>query len=102
MDSGAPFQTTPSKDLLSNYVFGRFGKVYLADGKSLDIVEKGDIDIKTSSGSLWKLHNVRHIPTLKRNLISIGELDDEGHYTTFGDRAWKVSKGNLIVARGKI
>jgi len=47
------------------------------------------------------LHNVRHIPALKRNLISIGQLDDEGHHTTFGDGAWKVTKGNLVVARGK-
>ena len=89
MDSGASFHTTPSKDLLSNYISGRFGKVYLADGKSLDIVGKSDINIKTSSGSLWTLHNVRHIPALKRNLMSIGQLDDEGHYTTFGDGAWK-------------
>jgi len=58
MESGASFHTTPSKDLLSNYIFGRFGKVYLADGKSLDIVGRGDIDIKTSSGSLWTLYNV--------------------------------------------
>jgi len=67
MDSGASFHTIPSKDLSSKYIFGRFGKVYLTDGKSLDIVERGDIDIKTSSGSLWTLHNVRHIPALKRN-----------------------------------
>ncbi|KAL5129021.1 Retrovirus-related Pol polyprotein from transposon TNT 1-94 [Glycine soja] len=60
-----------------------------SDGKSLDIIGRGDIDIKTSSGSLWTLHKVRHILALKRNLISIGQLDDEGHYTTFGDGAWK-------------
>jgi len=101
MDSCASFHTTPSKDLLSNYISGRFGKVYLAHGKSLDIVGRGDIDIKTSSGSLWTLHNVRHIPALKRNLMSIGQLDDEGHYTTFGDGAWKVTKGNLVVTHGK-
>ena len=58
MDSGASFHTTPSKKLLSNYISGRFGKVYLADEKSLDIVRRSDIDIKTSSGSLWTLHNV--------------------------------------------
>ncbi|CAJ2648559.1 unnamed protein product [Trifolium pratense] len=69
MDSGASFHTTPCKELLSNYVFGRFGKVYLADGKPLDIVGRGNIDIRTSSGTLWTLHNV--------------------------------TKGNLVVARGK-
>ena len=101
MDSSASFHTTPSKDLLSNYISGRFWKVYLADEKSLDIVGRDDIDIKTSSGSLWTLHNVKHIPTLKRNLISIRQLDDERLYTTFGDKAWKVTKGNLVVACGK-
>jgi len=50
---------------------------------------------------VWTLNNVRHIPALKRNLISIGQLDDEGHYTTFGDGHWKVMIGNLVVARGK-
>jgi len=94
-------QVVFEKDLLSNYISGRFGKVYLTDGKSLDIVGKGDINIKTSNGSLWTLHNVRHIPALKRNLISIRQLDDEGHHTTFGDGAWKVNKGNLVMACGK-
>ena len=28
-------------------------------------------------------------------------MDDEGHYTTFGDGTWKVTKGNLVMARGK-
>ena len=101
MDLGASFHTKPSLELLSSYVSGKFGKVYLADGKSLDIIRRGDINIKTSNGSVWTLNNVRHIPTLKRNLISIGQLDDDGHYTTFGDGHWKVMKGNLVVARGK-
>jgi len=49
----------------------------------LNIVTRGDIDIKTYNETLWTLHNVMHI--IKRNLISIGCLDDDGHYTTFED-----------------
>jgi len=101
MDSGASFHTTPSLELLPNNAPGKFGKVYLADGKSLDIIGRCDINIRTSNGSVWTLNNVRHILTLKRNLISIGHLDDEGHYTTSGDGHWKVMKGNLVIARGK-
>ena len=95
------FHTTPSLELLFIYVPGKFGKVYLADGKSLGIIGRGDINIRTSNGSVWSLNNVRHIPVLKRNLISLWQLDDEGHYTTFGDRHYKVIKCNLVVARGK-
>ncbi|WVY98190.1 hypothetical protein V8G54_030341 [Vigna mungo] len=101
MDPGVSFHTTPSLELLSNYVSKKFGKVYLVNGKSLDIVGISDINIRTSNESMWTLNNVKHIPTLKRNIISIGQLDDEGHYTTFGDGHWKVMKGNLVVARGK-
>ena len=69
MDSGASFQTTPSLELLFNYVPGKFGKLYLADGKSLYIIGRSDINIRTSNESVWTLNNVRHIPTLKRNLM---------------------------------
>jgi len=68
---------------------------------ALDIIWRGDINIITSNGSVWTLNNVRHIPTWKRNLISIRQLDDEGHYTTFGDGHWKVMKGNLVAAPRK-
>ena len=37
IDSGASFHTTA----LENYVTGSHGKVYLADGEPLDIVEMG-------------------------------------------------------------
>ncbi|GKC58161.1 putative RNA-directed DNA polymerase [Tanacetum coccineum] len=34
-------------------------------------------------------------------LISIWQLDDEGHHVIFGNHQWKVTKGNLVVARGQ-
>ena len=101
MDSTASFHTTHSLELFSNYVPRKFGKVYLADEKSLNIIGRCDINIRTSNGSVWTLNNVRHILALKRNLISIGKLEDEGYCTTFGDGHWKSMKGNLVVACGK-
>ena len=35
-----------------------------------------------------------------RNLISIGQLDDEGHNMTFAGGSWKVSTRAIVVARG--
>ena len=83
LDSGASFHSTSCKESLQNYVAGNFGKVYLADDEPLDIVEKGEVQLKTVNGTIWKLKNVRHILGLKRNLISIGQLNDEGYVTTF-------------------
>ncbi|PON34519.1 hypothetical protein PanWU01x14_343800 [Parasponia andersonii] len=72
LDSGASFHTTAHRDVLENYVTGNYGKVYLADGELLDIVGMGDIRLKMSNGSVWKIQKVRHVPRLMRNLISVG------------------------------
>ncbi|KAL6345593.1 hypothetical protein AAG906_017323 [Vitis piasezkii] len=60
---------------------GDFGKVYLADGSALDVVGLGDV---------WIL-----------NLISVGQLDGEGHAILFVGGTWKVRKGARVLARGK-
>ncbi|RVW83244.1 Retrovirus-related Pol polyprotein from transposon TNT 1-94 [Vitis vinifera] len=83
-----------------NYV-GDFGKVYLADGSALDVVGLGDVRISLPNGSVWLLEKVRHIPDLRRNLISVGQLDDEGHAILFVGGTWKVTKGARVLARGK-
>ena len=57
--------------------------MYLADGSTLDVVGMGNVRILLSNGSVWLLEKVRHIPELKRNLISVGQLDDEGHVILF-------------------
>ena len=83
MDSGASFHTTLHREIIQNYVAGNFGKVYLADGSALDVVGMGDVRILLPNGSVWLLENVRHIPDLRRNLISVEQLDDEGHAILF-------------------
>ncbi|GJW65426.1 retrovirus-related pol polyprotein from transposon TNT 1-94 [Tanacetum coccineum] len=44
------------------------------------------------------LKDVRYIPGLKRRLISVGQLDEEGYHAGFRDQQWKVTKGSLVVA----
>ncbi|RVX14680.1 Retrovirus-related Pol polyprotein from transposon TNT 1-94 [Vitis vinifera] len=101
LDSGASFHTTPHREIIQNYVAGDFGKVYLADGSALDVVGLGDVRISLPNGSVWLLEKVRHIPDLRRNLISVGQLDDEGHAILFVGGTWKVTKGVRVLARGK-
>ncbi|KAL2248697.1 UNVERIFIED_CONTAM: Retrovirus-related Pol polyprotein from transposon TNT 1-94 [Sesamum indicum] len=100
VDSRASFHSCSNKDIMEPYTSGDFGLVCLADNKPLKIVEKGDVRIKSTNGSCWTLHDVRHIPGLKRNLISVGQLDGDGFHTTFGDAKWKISRGAMTLARG--
>ena len=43
----------------------------------------GEVQKLLSNGSVWLLEKVRHIPDLKRNLIFVGQLDDERHAILF-------------------
>jgi hypothetical protein len=101
LDSGASFHTTAIREILENYVSGDFGKVYLADGTALDVVGIGNVKIRIHADSVWKLQKVRHVPELKKNLISVGQLDDEGHGIHFHGGKWKVSMGARIIAQGE-
>ena len=83
MDSRASFHTTLHQKIIQNYVAGDFGKMYLADGTALDVVGMRDVQIFLPSGSVWLLEKVRHILDLRRNLISVGQLDNEGHVILF-------------------
>lgn len=101
IDSGASFHATAHREHLKNYVQGEFGKVYLGDDEPCDIISKGDVQIKLPNGCIWKLNDVRHVPSLKRNLISVGQLASSGYVTVFADDFWKVTKGSMVVARSK-
>lgn len=51
--------------------------------------------------SVWELKNVRHIPDLTKNLISVGQLASDGYKTIFQGDHWKISKGAMTLVRGK-
>ena len=55
LDFGASFHTTSHQEIMTNYMASDFGKVYLVNGESLNIVGLGDIRIKQPNGSVWIL-----------------------------------------------
>ncbi|KAJ0714724.1 putative RNA-directed DNA polymerase [Helianthus annuus] len=101
MDSGASFHATPTSKNMKNLRTGNFGKVRLANNHTLAITGIGDIELRTSLGTTWILKDVRVIPGLKKMLISVGQLDDQGYDVVFGGGQWKVVKGSLVIAKGK-
>ena len=86
---------------MENYVSGDFEKVHLVDDETLKITSKGDIQVKLPNKIVWTLKDMIFIPSLKRNLISMGKLDQEGHHTTFTRIKWKITKGVIVIAYGK-
>ena len=101
IDSGASFRTTSRHDIFQNYVKDELEKVYLGDDKPCDIIVKGDVMASLSNDSTLKLRNVRHVPKLKRNLITIYQLADGGKKITFDGDVRKSMKGAMVMAQGR-
>ena len=95
------FHATPCQSAFTNYHEGMFGKVFIGDKKECDIVGKGDILLSQKNGIQWLLKDVRHVPTLKCNLISVSQLYTQGCNVNFDLDSWKVSKGQLVLVKGK-
>ena len=73
----------------------------MADGRALDVVGIGVVRILLPKGFVWLLEKVQHIPNPRRNLISVGQLDDEGHAILFIGGTWKVTKEARVLVCGK-
>ena len=78
------------------------GKVLLGDNDTCDVKETGSVHIATHDGLIRMLTNVRYVPELKRNLISLGELDRADYSYKFEKGALKVTKGSLIKLKGTL
>jgi hypothetical protein len=53
-------------------------------------------------GIVRTLADVRHIPSISKNLISLSTLDGKWYKYSGGDGVLKVSKGSLIVTKGEL
>ena len=47
------------------------------------------------------LMNVRHVPDLKKNLLSLGALEVRGYKFSGTDGATKVTKGSMMILKGE-
>nr|KYP59393.1 Retrovirus-related Pol polyprotein from transposon TNT 1-94 [Cajanus cajan]KYP59401.1 Retrovirus-related Pol polyprotein from transposon TNT 1-94 [Cajanus cajan] len=65
------------------------------------VVGIGEIWLKTNIGCKLHLKNVRHIPDMRLNLISIQELDEDGYHNSFGNGKWKCTKWTLVITKGE-
>ncbi|GJR16408.1 hypothetical protein Tco_0799060 [Tanacetum coccineum] len=75
--------------------------VLLGDNRECKIRGIGKVKVQLKDGSSFVLHNVRYIPELKRNLISLGTLEKEGYTVKmqFGQKS-KVINGSRVVLSG--
>uniref|UniRef100_A0A2N9G8B6 CCHC-type domain-containing protein n=1 Tax=Fagus sylvatica TaxID=28930 RepID=A0A2N9G8B6_FAGSY len=73
------------------------GSVQMGNDGTSTIIGMGTIKIKMFDGVVRTLEEVRHIPDMKKNLISLGTLDSKGYSYKFENGIMKVSKGAMVV-----
>ncbi|KAE8683204.1 hypothetical protein F3Y22_tig00111213pilonHSYRG00462 [Hibiscus syriacus] len=104
LDSGCSYHITPNREWFSTYRLVNSGFVYLGDDRCCNIVGIGDIIIKMYDGSVRTLSGVRHIPNLKKNLISLGTLHKNGFIPKADEdrETIRIVKDALTVMKGKM
>jgi len=92
MDSGCSWHMTPTDQA--------DGLVLLGDNKPCKIEGIGSIRFKFHDGAERIFTDVRYVPELKRNLISLGEFDKTGYVFKGEKGILNVVKDSIIVMRG--
>ncbi len=73
----------------------------LSDGSICDITGVGLVKIKMFNGVVRTLGGVAYVPKMRRNLISLGQLDSKGcRYLAVGG-AMKITYGCLVLMKGE-
>ncbi|GJY51349.1 retrovirus-related pol polyprotein from transposon TNT 1-94, partial [Tanacetum coccineum] len=100
MDSGCSYHMTPKLDIFFDFLECDGGNVLLGDNRECKIRGLGKLRVQVRDGSSFVLHNVRCIPELKRNLISLGTLEKEGYTVKLQSGKVKVINGSRVVVSG--
>nr|GEX10023.1 zinc finger, CCHC-type [Tanacetum cinerariifolium] len=100
MDSGGSYHMTPRLDLFFDFLECNGGRVLLGDNRECKIRRIGKVRVQLKDGSSFMLHNVRYIPELKRNLISLGTIKKERYTVKLQSGKIKVINCSRVVLSG--
>ncbi|KAH9657209.1 hypothetical protein KPL70_022963 [Citrus sinensis] len=102
LDSGCSFHMCPNRNFFKNYETYDGGIVVMGNDASCRVIGRGTIKLKMLDGTIRELTNVRHIPDLKRDLISLGMLDKIGCVIKLESGTLKVLKGSMVLMKGNL
>ena len=103
LGSASSFHATHKREWSSSYESGDFGKAYLGDHRGQPVIGIGEIKIKMEGRAEQVLRGVKHVPEIRRNLISLGALNHDGFlFRAEPDgRTMKIMKGDDAMMIGE-
>eukprot|EP00253_Pinus_taeda_P007771 PITA_07771 len=91
LDSGASFHMTNDKNLFSTLEERDLQmRIEMGDDGKYHVSGEGTVVFQRQHGAPLTLTNVKYVPSLKKNLVSVAMLEDKGYDVVF-------SKGNVFL-----
>ena len=100
LDSSCTYHMCPIREWFLEFQELDGGIVYMGNDNSCKIAEIGSIMLSNHDGPTRILRDVRYMPKLKKNLISLGALESKGLVAMMRDRVLKATSGALMMLKG--
>ncbi|GJT45467.1 retrovirus-related pol polyprotein from transposon TNT 1-94 [Tanacetum coccineum] len=89
----------PHRSWFTTYESFNGGNVYMGNHSICPVIGKGNIQVKMHDGVVRTITGVRHVPDLKRNLISLSTLEANGCKYSGEGGVMKIFKGALVLMK---
>ncbi|KAG7558728.1 Integrase catalytic core [Arabidopsis thaliana x Arabidopsis arenosa] len=102
LDTGVSYHMCLRREWFSTYAQVENGCIQMANSSISQVAGIGSIQIRTHDGRFCTLNDVRHVPSMEKNLISLNLLDSRGLKYSGGDRFLQVCQGSDVILKGVI
>ncbi|CAL2226790.1 unnamed protein product [Prunus armeniaca] len=102
LDTGCTFHMCAVREWFDTYKEVSSGEVLMGDDSLCLVKGISTVRIRMFDGMIRVLGNVRYVPRLRKNLISLGTLDEAGYGYESKKGRLRVAKGSLVVMRGDL
>lgn len=100
LDTGASNHMTGCEEKFTDIDFSVKGKVKFGDGSTVEITGRGTILFQCLNGEHRELSNVYLIPALKSNIISLGQMSENGCKVILEDMfLWMYDRDRILLAK---
>lgn len=91
---------TPRRELFIELKEATSGRVRMANNSITEVKGIGSIRFQNPDGTTFVLHEVRYMPEIGRNLISLGTLENKGCEFKASNGIMKIVMGCTVIMRG--
>ncbi|KAH9706402.1 hypothetical protein KPL70_012195 [Citrus sinensis] len=100
LDTGATYHLCPIKEWFTDFHNLESGAVVMGNDQPFRTMGIGTVQLKIFDGMVRELKEVRFVPALKKNLISVGALEAKGYKVTIEDGTMKFTHGAMVILQG--